>query len=73
MGREERTWEGKWKGVEWGMDSDLVLEKGKKTEVLRASRKNGNRQTQEIGCFKDALECTRDLGGERFQLLAIIN
>ena len=38
---------------------------GKRTETLRAIRKNGNRQLQEIGGWGDPPECTRDLGGER--------
>jgi hypothetical protein len=38
----------------------------KRTEALRASRKNGNRQPWEIGDLGDPPECTRDLGGERF-------
>jgi hypothetical protein len=40
-------------GVGWG------------TEALRASRKNRNRQPQEVGVGRGALECIRDLGGER--------
>jgi hypothetical protein len=35
------------------------------TEALKASRKNVNRQPQEIGGWEDIPECTRDLGGER--------
>ena len=31
-----------------------------------ASRKNGNRQSQEIGGWGAPPECTRDLGDERF-------
>ena len=42
---------------------DLVLGEGK--EALRASKKNGNRQLQEIEGCGDPPECTRDLGGER--------
>ena len=38
---------------------------GNRTEALRASRKNGNRQPPEIGGWQDPLEYTRDLGGER--------
>ena len=34
-------------------------------EGLRASRKNGNSQLQEIGGWEDPPECTRDLGGKR--------
>jgi hypothetical protein len=37
-------------------------------EALRASRKNGNRQPQEIGGWGGGtLECTRDLGGKRLR------
>jgi hypothetical protein len=36
-----------------------------KTEALRASRKNVNRQPQEVGGWRDPPEYTRDLGGER--------
>ena len=35
---------------------------GKRTEALRASRKNGSRQPQEVGGWKKPPECTRDLG-----------
>ena len=38
---------------------------GKRTEVLSASRKNGNRQPEELGGWGKAPECIRDLGGER--------
>jgi hypothetical protein len=39
---------------------------GNRTEVLRASRKNGNMQPLEIGDGgPPPPECTRDLGGER--------
>jgi hypothetical protein len=34
-----------------------------KTEALKASRKNGNRQPQKIGGWGDLPECTRDLEG----------
>jgi hypothetical protein len=40
---------GKWTGVGGRGEPDLVLGEGKKTEVPRASRKNANRQPQEIG------------------------
>jgi len=33
---------------EWGGEHDQVLGGGKRTEVLKASRKNGNRQPQEV-------------------------
>jgi hypothetical protein len=39
--REERTWMVKGTGKTRRAEPDLVL--GKKTEALRASRKNGNR------------------------------
>ena len=48
--------------VESRMEPDLVLGEGK---GLRASRKNGNRQPQEVGGWGDPPECIRDLGGER--------
>ena len=38
---------------------------GKRTEVLSASRKNGNRQPEELGGWGKAPECIRDLGGEK--------
>jgi hypothetical protein len=48
VGREGGTWEGKWKGLwERGTWSGIGL--GKRTEALRASRKNINRQPREIG------------------------
>jgi hypothetical protein len=46
-------------------EHDLVLGEGKKTEAPRASRKNENRQPQEVGDCGDPPEGTRDLGGER--------
>jgi hypothetical protein len=37
-----------------------------RTEALKASRNNGNRQPQEVGGEgTDTLECSRDMGGER--------
>jgi hypothetical protein len=36
---------------------------------MRASRKNGNRQSQEIRGWGLHPECTRDLGGERLSEL----
>jgi hypothetical protein len=41
----------------------------KRTEALRTSRKNVNRQPQEVGDWGDPPECTRDLGGERLSAL----
>ena len=41
----------------WVREKDLAL---------RTSRKNGNRQPQEIGGWENLPEFTRDLGGERF-------
>jgi hypothetical protein len=38
---------------------------GKRIEALRSSRKNGNRQPQDIRGWRDPPECTRDLGDER--------
>jgi hypothetical protein len=79
VGREGGTWEDKWTGWrEWGGgEPDLVLRKGKRTEALRASRKNGNRHSQEIGGWGGgggrggggAPECTRDMRGERLPVL----
>ena len=40
---------------------------GDRTEVLRASRKNGNRQPLEIGGWGDHPELSRDLGGKRLK------
>jgi len=37
----------------------------KRTEALRASRKNGNRLPCEIGSLEYPQKCTRDLGSER--------
>jgi hypothetical protein len=37
----------------------------KRTIALRANRKNGNRQHQEVGGWRDSPDCTRDLGGKR--------
>jgi hypothetical protein len=37
----------------------------KRTEALRACRKNVNRHPQEIGDWGDLPEYTRDIGGER--------
>jgi hypothetical protein len=31
----------------------------KRSEVLRGSRKNGNRQPREVGSWEDPLECTK--------------
>ena len=43
-----------------------IIRWGNRTEVLRASRKTGNRQPLEReGCGEDPPEWTRDLGGER--------
>ena len=53
---DEGLWEsGTWSGTGWG----------KRTLLLRASKKNGNRQPQEVGDLLDPLKCTRDLAGER--------
>ena len=38
---------------------------GKGLKSLKASRKNGNMQPQEVGGWAVPPECTRDLGGER--------
>ena len=42
--KEGGTWMGKRTG-----EHDLVFGGGNKTEALKASRKNGNRQLQEVG------------------------
>jgi len=58
------------KGVGWaerGTWSGIALEK--RTEALRASRKNGNRRPKEEGSREDPLECTRDLESERLSRL----
>ena len=54
------------KGGGGGGEHDLVLGGGKRTEALRASRKNRKKQPREVGGWGDPPECTRDLGGERF-------
>jgi hypothetical protein len=46
---------GTWSGIWWG----------KRTESLRTSGKNRNRQPQKIGGLGDVLECTSDLERER--------
>jgi hypothetical protein len=38
---------------------------------MRASRKNGNRQPQEVRGWGDLPECTRDLGEERLSGLNV--
>ena len=52
-------------GDEEGEGNMMLYWAGKKTEDLRVSRKNVNRQLQEVGGWGDPLEYTRDLGGER--------
>jgi hypothetical protein len=56
--------EGGWE-MGWKREYDVVLGRGKGLKSLRASRKNGNRQPQEIEGWGDPPECTRDLVGER--------
>jgi hypothetical protein len=54
VGREGENLEGKWIGWRWvggRGEPDLVLGEGKNTETLRANRKNGKRQPQEIGVW----------------------
>jgi hypothetical protein len=73
VGKEGGTWEGKWTGlespakVEGREEPDRVLGEGKKLKALRASKKNGNRQPQEIGGWRTPSppKCTRDLEGQR--------
>jgi hypothetical protein len=65
-GREGGTWEAKWKGggrVKRGTWSGTGW--GKRTEALRASSKNRNRQPYEVEGWRDHLEFTRDLGSKR--------
>jgi hypothetical protein len=48
MGKEGRTWEGKWiGGREWCREGVWYCVR-ERTETLRASRKNGNRKRWEI-------------------------
>ena len=67
LGREKKATtsreRGTWEGNEMGRrgEHDLVLGE-RRTEALRASRKNGSRQPQEVGGLKKPPECTRDLG-----------
>ena len=67
LGRESGQWlgesgeRGPWSGIG----------RGKRTEALRASRNNGNRQPQEIGGWGNPPECTRHLGGERLSVLIV--
>jgi hypothetical protein len=69
LGREKKSttrWEGgrELQGKEDGErreEHDLVLGGEKGLKPLRASRKNGNRQLQEVGGWKDPPECTKDL------------
>jgi hypothetical protein len=53
---------GQVEGVGRRGEHDLVFSEGK---GLGASRKNGNRQSREIGSWRDPLQYTRDLEGER--------
>jgi hypothetical protein len=57
-------WVGKWIGMGRG-EHDQVLGGWNRTEALRASRKNGKMQPQEVVDGRDLPECTRDLRGER--------
>jgi hypothetical protein len=43
-------------------EPDLVFGERKELKPRGASRKNGNRQLQEIGGWGDSSECTRDKG-----------
>jgi hypothetical protein len=60
--KEDRNWGGIWG---WRRELDLVLWGGG-IEALRASRKNGNRQPQEVEGWEDHVEYTRDIGGDSF-------
>jgi len=62
--REEGTGEGRGMGLEERAMWSGIGE-GRKSETLKASRKNGNRWPQEEGGWEDGLECARDLGSER--------
>jgi hypothetical protein len=54
-------------GCKWREEGNLIWYwVRERTEALRASRKNGNRQCQEIGGWGDPSEYTRDMGTERF-------
>ena len=46
-------------------EHDHLLWREDRTEALRASRKNGNRQPWEVGGWGYPPECTRNMGGER--------
>jgi hypothetical protein len=67
VGREGGTWKGK---VERGRvgegEGNLIWYwVRERTEALKASRKNVNKQPQEIGGWWNLPESTRDLGDER--------
>jgi hypothetical protein len=49
----------------WARESDLVLGGRKGLKPLWASRKNENRQPQEVESWRNPPECTRDLKVER--------
>jgi hypothetical protein len=46
-----------------GEKGNMIRYWGARSKTLKASRMNGNMQPWEVG---DPLECTRDLGSERF-------
>jgi hypothetical protein len=55
---------------EWLLSSEKIsfgpnLSFGVTKIKMRANRKNGNRQPQEVGGRRDPPECTRGLGGKR--------
>jgi hypothetical protein len=56
-------------GACWRGEHDRVLGGGKGLKSLKASRKNGNMQSQKVGGWGDLPECTRDLGDERLSEL----
>jgi hypothetical protein len=45
-----------------GKEENMILGGVGRTEALRTSRKNGNRQPRKVGGWGHLLECTRDLG-----------
>jgi hypothetical protein len=61
--REGRSWVGKGTGRGRGEHGQVLV--GKRTKALGTSRKNQNRQTQEVGCWWNPLEYSRGMGGER--------
>jgi hypothetical protein len=68
----ERERSGRESGLGWGVgvgggrgEAVLELGEGERLNFLRASRKNGNRQPQEIGGWGNPPQYTRDLRGNK--------